>query len=201
MADAPQPPARYDDLTAVFVNCTLKQSPRTSHNRGPRTHLDRHHARRRRHRRRDPSGRPRHRPGRLPRHDRARRDQRRLATACGSASSAPTCSCCSRRSGSARSRRCAPGSSSASTPSPASSTRAGQYAFYGRVGGVLVTGNEDGIKHCRHERAVLAAAPRLHDPAAGGRRLDRRSGAGPELPRHRGGAVWTTTSPTATRPS
>jgi multimeric flavodoxin WrbA len=25
---------------------------------------------------------------------------------------------------------------------------AGQYAYYGRVGGVLVTGNEDGIKHC-----------------------------------------------------
>ena len=24
----------------------------------------------------------------------------------------------------------------------------GQYAFYGRVGGCLVTGNEDGIKHC-----------------------------------------------------
>src|SRR5687767_2537221 len=25
---------------------------------------------------------------------------------------------------------------------------AGQYAYYGRVGGCLVTGNEDGIKHC-----------------------------------------------------
>ncbi len=25
---------------------------------------------------------------------------------------------------------------------------AGQYAFYGKVGGALVTGNEDGIKHC-----------------------------------------------------
>ena len=24
----------------------------------------------------------------------------------------------------------------------------GQYAFYGRVGGCLITGNEDGIKHC-----------------------------------------------------
>lgn len=24
---------------------------------------------------------------------------------------------------------------------------AGQYAYYGRVGGVLVTGNEDGVKH------------------------------------------------------
>src|SRR5262245_59050317 len=25
---------------------------------------------------------------------------------------------------------------------------AGQYAYYGRVGGCLVTGNEDGVKHC-----------------------------------------------------
>jgi multimeric flavodoxin WrbA len=28
---------------------------------------------------------------------------------------------------------------------------AGQYAYYGRVGGCLVTGNEDGIKHCATE--------------------------------------------------
>src|SRR5919201_3309752 len=28
---------------------------------------------------------------------------------------------------------------------------AGQYAYYGRVGGCLVTGNEDGIKHCTPE--------------------------------------------------
>ncbi len=27
---------------------------------------------------------------------------------------------------------------------------AGQYAYYGRVGGCLITGNEDGIKHCAH---------------------------------------------------
>jgi multimeric flavodoxin WrbA len=26
--------------------------------------------------------------------------------------------------------------------------RAGQYAYYGRVGGCLITGNEDGVKHC-----------------------------------------------------
>ena len=26
--------------------------------------------------------------------------------------------------------------------------QAGQYAFYGKVGGCLITGNEDGIKHC-----------------------------------------------------
>src|ERR1700752_2083978 len=26
--------------------------------------------------------------------------------------------------------------------------KAGQYAYYGKVGGCLITGNEDGIKHC-----------------------------------------------------
>lgn len=26
--------------------------------------------------------------------------------------------------------------------------KAGQYAYYGRVGGCLITGNEDGVKHC-----------------------------------------------------
>jgi multimeric flavodoxin WrbA len=36
---------------------------------------------------------------------------------------------------------------------------AGQYAYYGRVGGCLVTGNEDGIKHCGLE--VLYALQHL----------------------------------------
>ena len=31
---------------------------------------------------------------------------------------------------------------------PAAQRPAGQYAYYGRVGGCLITGNEDGIKHC-----------------------------------------------------
>ena len=28
------------------------------------------------------------------------------------------------------------------------SERSGQYSYYGRVGGCLITGNEDGVKHC-----------------------------------------------------
>jgi multimeric flavodoxin WrbA len=36
---------------------------------------------------------------------------------------------------------------------------AGQYAYYGRVGGCLVTGNEDGIKHC--SMSVLYALQHL----------------------------------------
>ena len=47
-----------------------------------------------------------------------------------------------------RSRPSAPRSSSASTATRISSTTQGQYAYYGRVGGCLVTGNEDGVKHC-----------------------------------------------------
>ena len=33
MKDAP-PPARYDDLRAIFLNCTLKKSPEPSHTDG-----------------------------------------------------------------------------------------------------------------------------------------------------------------------
>ena len=36
---------------------------------------------------------------------------------------------------------------------------AGQYAYYGRVGGCLVTGNEDGVKHC--SMAVLYSLQHL----------------------------------------
>jgi multimeric flavodoxin WrbA len=36
---------------------------------------------------------------------------------------------------------------------------AGQYAYYGRVGGCLVTGNEDGVKHC--SMSVLYALQHL----------------------------------------
>ena len=28
------PPARYDDLRALFINCTLKRSPEQSHTQG-----------------------------------------------------------------------------------------------------------------------------------------------------------------------
>ena len=59
---------------------------------------------------------------------------------------------------------------------------AGQYAYYGRVGGCLVTGNEDGDQALRARDALRAPAPRLRDPAAGRRRLDRRGRArGPRI--------------------
>ena len=59
----------------------------------------------------------------------------------------------------------------------------GQWLYYGKVGGCLITGNEDGIKHCTSnvlyslQHIGYSIAPSI------GRRLDRRSGAGPELRR------------------
>jgi hypothetical protein len=51
------------------------------------------------------------------------------------------------RSGSARSRRLQPRHrASLRLLEPPEPTR--QYAYYGKVGGCLITGNEDGIKHC-----------------------------------------------------
>ena len=53
----------------------------------------------------------------------------------------------------------------------------GQWAYYGRVGGCIVTGNEDGIKHCAMN--ILYSLQHLGyvDPAPGRRRLDRRGRA------------------------
>ena len=60
----------------------------------------------------------------------------------------------------------------------------GQYAYYGRVGGCLITGNEDGVKHCAMN-ILQPAAPGVHHPAAGRRRMDRRGRAWAVLPRSR----------------
>ena len=88
----------------------------------------------------------------------------------------------------------------------------GQYLYYGKTAGCVITGNEDGIKHCARDILYSHAAHRVHDPAAGGLRLDRRGRAraratatrpGRARPsataRHR--SASTTTSRTATPPS
>ena len=59
----------------------------------------------------------------------------------------------------------------------------GQYIFYGQVAGTLITGNEDGIKHCAQNDPLQPAAHRLHDPAATPSRLDRRGRSGADVPR------------------
>ena len=61
----------------------------------------------------------------------------------------------------------------------------GQYAYYGRVGGCLVTGNEDGIKHCAMN--VLYSLQHLGytiPPQADAGWIGE-AGPGPELPRRR----------------
>jgi multimeric flavodoxin WrbA len=58
----------------------------------------------------------------------------------------------------------------------------GQWAYYGRVGGCIITGNEDGAKHCAMN--ILYSLQHLgFDPAAGRRRLARGGGTRPQLPR------------------
>jgi multimeric flavodoxin WrbA len=50
---------------------------------------------------------------------------------------------------------------------------AGQYAYYGRVAGCLLTGNEDGVKHCAMNVLYSLQHLGVHHPAPGRRRLDR----------------------------
>ena len=77
---------------------------------------------------------------------------------------------------------------------------AGQYAYYGRVGGCLVTGNEDGIKHCAMN--VLYSLQHLGyviPPQADAGWIGE-AGPGPSY-LDPGRAAPRTTSPTATPPS
>jgi multimeric flavodoxin WrbA len=76
----------------------------------------------------------------------------------------------------------------------------GQYAYYGRVGGCLITGNEDGVKHC----AMNVLYSLQHSATRSRPRRTRAGSARPALgPRisTRARAVRRTTSPTATPPS
>ena len=57
----------------------------------------------------------------------------------------------------------------------------GQYTYYGKVGGCIITGNEDGIKHIGMGVLLLPAAYWLYDSAAGGCGVDWRGGARPIL--------------------
>jgi multimeric flavodoxin WrbA len=61
----------------------------------------------------------------------------------------------------------------------------GQWAYYGRVGGCIVTGNEDGIKHCA--MSILYSLSHLGYviPPQADAGLDRRGRSRTELPRPR----------------
>ncbi len=76
----------------------------------------------------------------------------------------------------------------------------GQYLFYGRVAGCLITGNEDGIKHCAQNvlyscSTSATRSRRTPTPAGSARPAPGRRTSTPAA------VARTTTSPTATRPS
>ncbi|MDZ7768797.1 MAG: NAD(P)H-dependent oxidoreductase [Woeseiaceae bacterium] len=73
-----------------------------------------------------------------------------------------------------------------------------QSIYYGRTGGCVITGNEDGVKHCSHVHPVRAATPRLHHPAAGRRRIGLVRPVRARLTATRIPAGRKTTSPSAT---
>jgi len=72
----------------------------------------------------------------------------------------------------------------------------GQYSFYGKVGGCLITGNEDGVKHCAMgilyadvERRERDPCPRQPTLRLGGRLPLRRPQPRAPLSQGRGGKV------------
>ena len=138
----------FTGLRAMFINCTLKRSPELSHTEGL---VDASAAIMFKHGvavEVVPRRRPRHRHRRLPRHDRARLGPRRVAATS------------TRRSSTATSSVIAGpiwlGDNSSVTKKVIERLYAlsrltnddGQYLYYGRVARRLITGNEDGIKHC-----------------------------------------------------
>ena len=78
---------------------------------------------------------------------------------------------------------------------------AGQYAYYGRVGGCLVTGNEDGVKHCAMNTLYSLQHLGYMIPPQADCGLDRRGRARARPTSTRARAGRRTTSPTATPPS
>ena len=70
----------------------------------------------------------------------------------------------------------------------------GQYAYYGRVGGCLVTGNEDGIKHCAMNILYSLQHLGYTIPPQADAGWIGEAGPGAELPRRRRRAGPTTTS-------
>ena len=193
-------PWDFSDLRALFINCTLKRSPEISHTQGL---ADRSIAILERNGVAvdvSPRGRPRHRDRRLARHDRARlggdewpaiheqvmaADILVLLTPIWLGEKSSVCTKVIER---------LYGNSHLLND-------AGQYAYYGRAGGCIITGNEDGAKHCAMN--ILYSLQHLGyaiPPQADSGWLGE-AGPGPELPRRGLRRARTTTSRTATRRS
>jgi multimeric flavodoxin WrbA len=76
----------------------------------------------------------------------------------------------------------------------------GQYAYYGKVGGCVITGNEDGVKHCAMN--ILYSLQHLGYVIPPQRMRVGSAKPGPDRPTWtKGRAVRRTTSRTGTRPS
>ena len=190
----------YSDLRAFFINCTLKRSPEVSNTQGlmdismeimRRNGVDgRVHPRRR----------PRDRHRRLARHDRARLGARRVAgdLRAGDGGRHPRPRHVDLAGGEVLGRdpdRRAPLRQLA----PAQRRRPVRLLRpRRRLPGDRQRGRGQAL---RDEHPLLAAAPRLHDPAAGRLRLDRRGRARGRPTSTRAPAGRRTTSPTATPPS
>ncbi len=144
---APQNPADYSDLKALFFNGTLKRSPETSNTGGlievSRLIMEKQGVSTRVIRTVD--------------HDIASGVYPDMTEHGWPPMSGPTCTRLSKK----RTSWWWPGpfgwattpprprsSSSGCTPIPGELNGKGQWAFYPKVGGCLITGNEDGIKHC-----------------------------------------------------
>ncbi len=146
-AKSTSPPARYDDLRALFLNCTLKCGNEVSHTerlihvaaevmRANGMHVD--------------VVRPvdlKLAPGVQPdmtKHGAKRDDWPKVSKQVMAADILVLCTPIWLGEESSVCRRVIERLYSES----GKLNKAGQYAYYGRVGGCLVTGNEDGIKHC-----------------------------------------------------
>ncbi len=80
----------------------------------------------------------------------------------------------------------------------------GQWLYYGKVGGCLITGNEDGIKHCASTSSTAcstSATPFRHRPTPGGSARPAQGRATATNSRTAPASDRTTSSPTATPPS
>ncbi len=74
----------------------------------------------------------------------------------------------------------------------------GQWAYYGRVGGCLITGNEDGIKHCAMNILYSLQHLGFTIPPQSDAGWIGEAGPGPSYLDPGRGRAATTTSPTAT---
>jgi multimeric flavodoxin WrbA len=141
------PPYRYDDLSALFLNCTLKRSGEDSHTERlihvPATIMRKQGVRVEVLRPVDLDLAPGVQPD-MTRHGFDRDDWPKLRRKVMAADILVLCTPIWLGEESSVCRRVIERLYSES----GKLNDAGQYVYYGRVGGALVTGNEDGIKHC-----------------------------------------------------